>query len=536
MLTPAERRNLAALQARLAALERRVMSVAGTGVSNRAGPVQVRTTQLGFEAELTSKFDAGSGAGYAWKRLKLVSGADPPFTDPGVQLTGDKAYSFVGDEDLKPGAIGWLEPSPDADGYVFVHGDDAARPPAVGGGCSTDVWLKYGVGGGCWTFVSGGGIGDSALFPADETGSGSGSGGLGGVTAVYNFDELGWVGVSGGPERGALLRTCCGCGVGILRINPDAPTGSRATFELRGVHTSCAEGSGSGGSGSGAVGEVFSVTLTDYCSTPGFIAFFGRDPRVCDGDPGPCGNYFRILAYCGAECPTSVCECDGCFDCLQMKATRSFYNLAVTGFSSEALNGAWVWEWVEGCQWVAECDGVTSVFEYIEGSFKWRLTHGGGVYEINKGDWNCCVGGSLSKVGGDGPELITLEALSCDVNDDCDFDFPDLIAEVEIEGCGTVTFHLTYLDVDPGGYESEGVALGACCPDTPIELWNASMSCGDGTWGFGMGAPTGTALFPGVIDVTSLVPFSGTQTGEVTCNDGGVPITRNTTVTITEAP
>ncbi len=114
-MTPAERGDLARLQSRLTALERRVVSVAGAGVSSKGGPVQVRTTQLGFPAELTAAWDATNG--YAWKRLRLEGVATD---EPGVQPAGVQAVTPDGDESLAAGTRGWMEPSPDAQGWYFT--------------------------------------------------------------------------------------------------------------------------------------------------------------------------------------------------------------------------------------------------------------------------------------------------------------------------------------------------------------------------------------------------------------------------------
>lgn len=126
------------------------------GVSTGVGSaVNIRTMQLGFAAELTSCYNAGAASGtttsttsttttsstttstsgppgpgttttttgapaatgYCWKRLRL----DPPdFVDPGVQLTGCQAFTLDGDETLGPGIVAWLDPSPDAVGYIIV--------------------------------------------------------------------------------------------------------------------------------------------------------------------------------------------------------------------------------------------------------------------------------------------------------------------------------------------------------------------------------------------------------------------------------
>jgi len=143
--------------ARITILEQRLQSLTtqlrgSPGVSTAgAGSLSIRTLQLGFAAEITSCYGylppgvttttstttsttsttsttAPPGtttttttppvsSGYCWKRLKLDDGE---FIDPAVQLTGCQAYPLDGNQALGPGVVAWLEPSPDAVGWVIV--------------------------------------------------------------------------------------------------------------------------------------------------------------------------------------------------------------------------------------------------------------------------------------------------------------------------------------------------------------------------------------------------------------------------------
>lgn len=134
-----DRLRLARLEAELAALRKKVAAVGGVGVSTAAGgATHVRTTQLGFAAELTSGWSATTG--YSFKRRKLDTTASPiTLVNPGVQPTGDRAYEVGGNTGLTAGAPVWLEPSPDGAGYLFTAGTSADGPPVpppTGANCS----------------------------------------------------------------------------------------------------------------------------------------------------------------------------------------------------------------------------------------------------------------------------------------------------------------------------------------------------------------------------------------------------------------
>lgn len=111
------------LMARVAALESQSQALkqqlrGSIGVSTgQGGALNIRTTQLGFPAELTSTYDATTG--YSWKRKRLEP---PTFVNPGVQLTGNKAFEATSSTSVASGTSVWMEPSPDGVGYVFQSG------------------------------------------------------------------------------------------------------------------------------------------------------------------------------------------------------------------------------------------------------------------------------------------------------------------------------------------------------------------------------------------------------------------------------
>lgn len=113
--------------ARLASLESQINSLrlqlrGSPGVSTAGGgSLSIRTLQLGFAAELTGSYN--STTGYPWKRLKLEP---PAFVDPTVQPEGVDAFEISGDESLVSGTSVWMEPSPDAVGYIFTVSASAA--------------------------------------------------------------------------------------------------------------------------------------------------------------------------------------------------------------------------------------------------------------------------------------------------------------------------------------------------------------------------------------------------------------------------
>jgi hypothetical protein len=93
----------------------KVMGFAGA-IDTVFGKTRIRTTQLGFPAELTSVYNATTG--YDWKRLQLDLTV-PGFNDPTIQPEGQYAFDVTGDTSLTVGTRVWLEPDPDCVGYNF---------------------------------------------------------------------------------------------------------------------------------------------------------------------------------------------------------------------------------------------------------------------------------------------------------------------------------------------------------------------------------------------------------------------------------
>lgn len=138
-MTPFEHQRVAALESRLAKLEKMVAGSPlgqGIGVSTSYGALNIRTTQLGFSAVLTSTFRGSpidgsttGRVGYSWRQLDITSktvGSTTYFTNTDSILRplpiakfGDKAFERNGNTGLLPGRIVWMEPSPQADGLLF---------------------------------------------------------------------------------------------------------------------------------------------------------------------------------------------------------------------------------------------------------------------------------------------------------------------------------------------------------------------------------------------------------------------------------
>lgn len=102
----------------------------GDGVSRSSGATIINPSQLGFPAELTSRWD--SAQGYSWKRLVKQGTAT---TDPTMQLVGKNAITPDNDESLTEGTQGWMEPDPGRRGYFFLTfgGGDSGDGGSTGG-------------------------------------------------------------------------------------------------------------------------------------------------------------------------------------------------------------------------------------------------------------------------------------------------------------------------------------------------------------------------------------------------------------------
>lgn len=123
MASPIESR-IASLEQRLQALHSQLRGSPGVSTAG-GGSLSIRTLQIGFPAKLTSRYNTSTG--YSWKRTKLEP---PTFANPTIQLTGDNAFEVTGDKSLKVGTSVWMEPSPDAVGYVFTVSGNASGDTA----------------------------------------------------------------------------------------------------------------------------------------------------------------------------------------------------------------------------------------------------------------------------------------------------------------------------------------------------------------------------------------------------------------------
>jgi hypothetical protein len=134
---PGVSQQFSELLRRMQALEARSLTGLGVSTSYGAKSLEVRATQVGFPAELTSVWDTSTG--YSWKQLAL---AGVSVGDPDTQRTGDKAVTVDNNTALEVGTLGWLEVDPQAGGCLFTPVVDNASiaadvygtptPPATG--------------------------------------------------------------------------------------------------------------------------------------------------------------------------------------------------------------------------------------------------------------------------------------------------------------------------------------------------------------------------------------------------------------------
>lgn len=137
-MSPAERQRLAAVESELATLKRQTTPThgMGAGVSTANGAINVRTTQIGFPAELTGTYEStGSRNGYPWKQLDLSTTATVGLVNPSIQLTGDKAFDVAGGTKLTAGTRVWMEPAPQSNGFIFHVASSGNPPLSPCGGC-----------------------------------------------------------------------------------------------------------------------------------------------------------------------------------------------------------------------------------------------------------------------------------------------------------------------------------------------------------------------------------------------------------------
>lgn len=387
-------------------------------------------------AKVTAKHEPASGVlsgrkVYEWTEQSMsLAGGDEDAAQgrAGVYTSAtnfDGVLLDANDADLTIDSYVWARVKGSVGGAtVYETVSNGAAPAAAGSSdCASDFFLTQILATACWDFYRRGGTGRFADFPVDDPDNSDDGGSLGVYVAAESTppDQLAFL--------GKMLDTCCGCGVPVLRVNKAGAKGSRATMELNGVHVACTDDSGA----SGAAGEVFTLTLAEYCPVvvggrKGLL-FTGYDARACDGDDAACGSEVKILALCGADCPPTVCDCQVCGACCTGPAPFLYYALGLDTFSDHRLRGSWAWVHTTDCTWVGTCNGVTSTIEFVEfdaGLPKFRLTHGDAVYEVT--GWSCCAANTFTKVGGDGPAAITVKpAGACDSADCEDAAWPDTL-------------------------------------------------------------------------------------------------------------
>lgn len=244
---------------------RKITGPAGS-IDTVFGTTRVRTTQLGFPAELTSAYN--STTGYSWKRLYLNL-ATPGFDNPSIQQQGSYAFEVTGSTGVASGTRVWMEPDPDVRGYVFAAGStedacDCLADCAWVGGLSSSDCLLFSV-----VSASGACSGISTTREVYLEPSGG--------TWASGPDD--WVGTGGGG------------------------TGQIVFSKASGLFYLVVDG----------------VYLTPLGCSEGCLIFGGGGATLCGGATTPCVDSF-VAAVCCATCPPSTCA--GITESLTLGITR----------------------------------------------------------------------------------------------------------------------------------------------------------------------------------------------------------------------
>lgn len=267
------------------------------------------------------------------------------------------------------------------------------KPVSLGDLCHGCAWLADALASTAqclWIQVLGGSGRCSCVLPEEPQG----------YLAKYDSDLLGWA-------RTKMITLCCGCGIGVFKITD--PDKLEAELKILGVHTSCqSEGSGSG---SGGILPVVDITLKLECcginpeTGQPYAIFYGYGPKSCDNTPNNCDNVYRIKVECADICPPGVCS----VCCGDESAPFAWKYGPLAGFdtSTNYKNGWWVLPWdATANAWIGLCDSedgtdASGRLEYIPaGNGKYRLTHGGAIFELDAADWVCCGNNIMVWVSG----------------------------------------------------------------------------------------------------------------------------------------
>jgi hypothetical protein len=213
-------------------------------------------------------------------------------------------------------------------------------------------------------------------------------------------------------------------------------------------------------------------------------------------------------------------------------------------FTSNTLNGFWVWDHVpgEGCKWEAICGEVTSTLEYIPGDALFRLTHDTFIYERAFADWDCAGNNDMAYVSGGGshPSVITVKPLGVLVDplDPSPCTLPDTLTVTVETTCAAWNQTFTVTRPVPGEdnwtYIDIGVISIAVICDGGIWTVNGTATCPDEPnppWEFGLS--TNSA----VPDLLEFAPFEMVFDGATITGTDMVPdccTTTTATITVTE--
>lgn len=123
--------KVAALENAVRSLQQKLSPSVGLGlhVETQHGVAYSKTPQPGFPARLTSSYSPTTG--YTAQRRSLRTTGTPGLVSPTTPETFTPCFEVRGVTTLAPGTDVWVEPSPDASGYLFRQDGPLSPPPPV---------------------------------------------------------------------------------------------------------------------------------------------------------------------------------------------------------------------------------------------------------------------------------------------------------------------------------------------------------------------------------------------------------------------
>lgn len=329
----------------------------GQGFSGTGGAQSFQAKQMGFTAKITSAYSTQTG--YDWERLVLtpITGV----TTSSIPETGKFAYAIDGDQTIAVDTRVWLEPDPNAQGWIITNsagagGGNGALCRDNGSGWMVDKQalidrFSDNIPKGVLSYEIYSGAIDSRCECIPHQYHELAEQPYDGVAhAFYVAGTDTWDGTR-------LIASCCSCGVIQFEIPDNDGTADHwqpITGTLT-MHAACNAGA-----------TTYVLRYDPKCSEAGVAVFHAAGPTLCTDDPAPvpCDNSFTVVVRCD-DCTYENVACTQCSEiCAGQLQGPAVFRITTSGFTGgdaeyNGPNGWWdLWP-SNDCEWSITCGGIT---------------------------------------------------------------------------------------------------------------------------------------------------------------------------------